>query len=226
MNTFSIKSFTSFVRETFLDRVECLIFFGSHRYERSETGSDYDFYILLTSFHETDVEKVSQLHHDFPEADIAIYYRDMLPVNPENFADESQGAHFIENLALGETLIGSNIFIKYLTSLSRASRNRALLNKIESYYGKLLKGTLTGASFMKYAVRILQDQLLVDGKEQLSNLCWLDRESIIRSAWENGFVSDGERDLLLASLAEKAPQQGHVLTILTRIIAKNQPRGL
>lgn len=193
-----IDNFTKKIKSKFKNRIIFLVYFGSNRYERGTSMSDYDMYLLLNSIKISDDNLIKILNKEFPEIDLAIFYKDLLPKNPAFFINETQGAYFLECLTLGKVLAGNNKLIKeYFSLLTEKDQKKSLYLKILNYYTKLLKRRCEDQEFLKYYIRVLQNILMLLDMENLNKLRFLNREKIILKAKSHGLLNENSATFIL-----------------------------
>ncbi len=158
-----LKTFVSGLEKQFDSRIISLIFFGSQRYKRSKIGSDYDLYFVLDSYDIGDINLIYLIIKNSDiNIDLTIQYLDQMPINPNYFQDGSMGCFALDYLALGECLMGKNIFKKYSQNIDKNHHKSSILRKINEYAYRYRRELIT--------LDLSEEYLLKFTKKYLSRL--------------------------------------------------------
>jgi|GEM_PF-7072039 len=171
------SDFAQLVTKIFgIERVVCLLFYGSNAFNRSERkSSDYDFYLMLDSFQTGDYKKLKRLTKDFTvNIDLTFQYlADLETRGWSNYQLGNHGLFYILNFSQAITLLGHNIFQRKLIGLNSESIIKSVLFQIQEYFWRLDNWSLKEPNkqllvdeYKKYLIRIITDILLL--KEDIS----------------------------------------------------------
>lgn len=150
------------------DRVVCVITYGSSLSTSEIPPKDYDFLILLSSYHKNDFEVLRKAKLLGYPIDLFIDYLDYITRKGiENYQRGRHGSYFFEVLANAKCLFGENYYKLNSGKIHQSIIKKDLLYRIEEYFYRIQKHYIndeynekTALTIKKYISRICMDLLL------------------------------------------------------------------
>lgn len=197
-----LRGFADDIEEAFSGRIVSLVTYGSVVNERSGVYSDIDFFLMLDKkIKDTnDIEILNQVIRRYRSViiDLSLQYLDEQSGYARDFQDGTKGPLALSYLASAAVLIGDNIFIDLLASLS-IDEYRNSIKKTVGYYLDMMRREAIANGFdddvfakrvRKYVSRTLIDAFLFDKKADMTAYKGLKVDEVIVLARENIFTKD------------------------------------
>ena len=170
----NIKKICTSFKNTFTNRIICLLYYGSHAYNREiKPTSDFDLCLVLDTRKTKDLNKIREIIKPFSQIDLTLHYLDELEQDGwENFQSDNHGVFYLFHFATAQTIIGDNIFSKKLNLIPSTKVIASLRRQIIEYFWRLDNAIFSLSNeelivsdiFRKYSIRILQDLLVARGE--------------------------------------------------------------
>lgn len=205
MNNFQdtlLHGFANDIEEAFSGRIVSLVTYGSVINERSGVHSDVDFFLMLNKkFKNTnDIEKLNRIIRRYSSVtiDLSLQYLDEQSGDACDFQDGTKGPLALSYLASATLLLGDNIFIDLLASLS-IDEYRKSIKKTVGYYLDTMRREAIANGFdndvfakrvRKYMSRTLIDGFLFDKKTDMTAFKGLKIDEVIVLARNNIFTKE------------------------------------
>ncbi|HXK35457.1 MAG TPA: hypothetical protein VJZ52_00185 [Candidatus Paceibacterota bacterium] len=178
MNSHRLKKLVLALKESEIyGNIVSLIVFGSQAYQADDGVNDEDFCLVLRERKQNDLTVIAEVFRkEFKNLDITVYYeRELDGTLP--FRDIGTGCFALHYFALGEAVIGKNIFIKKHQELPRKLYRQSLKEKMFDYLLRLRRAYIIYESkkklvayFRKYTARLLIDLMIYKNPSVLGSV--------------------------------------------------------
>lgn len=173
-NDFSIKEICEKFNSIFKNRIICLLYYGSHAYDREiKETSDYDFCLVLDERQSKDNLYIRKVLNGLKKVELTLHYlKDLEEDGWDNFHSDNHGIFYMYHFASTQAIIGNNIFARKIHLLQSADVIASLRRQVIEYFWRLdnIIFTLPDNELInsdilrKYSIRILQDLLIIKGE--------------------------------------------------------------
>lgn len=197
-----LRDFSDDIEAAFSGRIISLVAYGSVVNGRCNNHSDVDFFLMLDKNLKgvDDIEVLSQItHHYHPIAiDLSLQYLDEQPRNACSFQDGTKGPLALSYLASATLLLGDNIFVDLLNSVSIEEYRKSIKTTVGYYLDMMRREAIAGGidsdifakRVRKYVSRTLVDSFLFYEKADMSKYRGLKVDDVMILARENFFTKD------------------------------------
>lgn len=197
-----LRGFADDIEEAFSVRIVSLVTYGSVVNERSGAHSDVDFFLMLDKNLKStaDIEILNQVVRRYSSVtiDLSLQYLDEQPRCACDFQDGTKGPLALSYLASATVLIGDNIFIDLLASLSIDEYRKSIKETVRYYLDTMRREAIANGfesdvfakRVHKYVSRTLIDAFLFDKKADMAAFKGLKLDEVIVLARDNSFTKE------------------------------------
>ena len=197
-----LRGFANDIEEAFSGRIVSLVTYGSVVNKRSGAHSDVDFFLMLDKKLKdiNDVKILNQIirRNNSVTIDLSLQYLGEQSGYACDFQDGTKGPLALSYLASATLLLGNNIFVDLLASLS-IDEYRKSIKKTVGYYLDTMRREAIVHGFdnevftervRKYAYRTLIDGFLFEKKGDMAAFKGLKVDEVVVLARNNAFTKE------------------------------------
>lgn len=195
------REFADHIEAAFSGRIVSLVSYGSVVNKRSGVHSDVDFFLMLNKRLKdvNDIEILNRIIHNYESVvDLSLQYLDEQSGKACDFHDGTKGPIALSYLASATVLIGDNIFIDLLESLSIDEYRKSIKQTVAYYLDTMRREAIANGfdnkdfskKVRKYASRTLIDAFLFEKKANMTAYKGLKVDEVIVLACNSIFTKE------------------------------------